>query len=69
MLNLDNKSTYMVVISEAQVQLTNGEKVVADYVEYFYRDGSLKGFVFWKVLCKICCAIFLKMVKNDYGRL
>ncbi len=45
MLNLDNKSTYMVVISEAQVQLTNGEKIVADYVEYFYRDGSLKGFV------------------------
>lgn len=40
MLNLDNRAVAKVVITEAQVYLTSGKKIAADYVEYFYDDGS-----------------------------
>lgn len=48
MLKLDGKSVVKVVISEAQITILEGTKtkqIKADYVEYFYSDYSLKGFV------------------------
>ena len=48
MLNLEGKSVVKVVISEAQVTILEGtttKQIKADYVEYFYSDYSLKGFV------------------------
>ncbi|MFT6633235.1 MAG: hypothetical protein ACJAS4_003205 [Bacteriovoracaceae bacterium] len=48
MLNLEGKSVVKVVISEAQITILEGtttKQIKADYVEYFYSDYSLKGFV------------------------
>lgn len=45
MLNLDDDSVAKVVISKATVRLDNGNTINADYVEYFYTNGELKGFV------------------------
>lgn len=45
MLNLDGKSVKIVVVKQAEVTLTDGKALKADYVEYFYSDGSVEGFV------------------------
>lgn len=47
MLNMDNRPVAKVVVSQAQVYLTDGKKVNADYIEYFYNDGSqeVKGYI------------------------
>jgi hypothetical protein len=48
MLNLDGKSVVKVIVTEAQVSILEGsttKNIKADYVEYFYSDYSVKGFV------------------------
>ncbi len=45
MLNLDGRSLRTVVVSTATVTLEDGSSVNADYVEYFYSNGSVNGYV------------------------
>ena len=45
MLNLDGRSVRKIVISKANVTLSTGGTINADYVEYFYNDGSVNGYV------------------------
>ena len=47
MLNLDNIAVQKAVVSKATVYLTNGTKIDADYVEYFFNDTNqtVKGYV------------------------
>lgn len=45
MLNLDKKRTAKVVVSKADILIDNNKKVMGDYVEYFFEDGSYEGYV------------------------
>ena len=59
MLNLSSKAVAKVVISKANVQvrhtdnngkITSKNTIVADYVEYFFMDNTVEGFVLSKEL-------------------
>ncbi len=45
MLNLDDVSTRRVVVSDAQIQMSNSGQIDASLVEYFFEDGRYESYI------------------------
>lgn len=45
MLNLDNLPTQKIVVTEAQVRMSTGGQMKANFVEYFFEDGTYEAYI------------------------
>jgi hypothetical protein len=68
MLNLDNKSTRKIVVSAANVVMSNNQQLKSDLVEYFYSDGSYQAHLLGSNIAVLANPIIsIQGTYNEYG--
>ena len=45
MMNSNNKAVRARIMTDAQINLTNGQQIRGEYLEYFFEDGTKEGYV------------------------
>lgn len=53
MLNLDNKATLKIVVTQATIGLSNSGSIKGNFVEYFFQDGTYEAYIVSSALSKI----------------